>query len=82
MQDLYTSEIGIAAELEYRRRHFTSLHRSSPLEPTPRKSLRATLAEALAHLALHLDGRSIGAVAASHTHHPSPITHHPQGGAA
>ena len=67
MQDLYTSEIGIDAEIEYRRRQLSTLRRSSPLERAPRKTLRVTLAEALAHIALHLDSRSIGAVSAQHT---------------
>ena len=69
MQDLYTSEIGIEAELEYRRRQSAILRRSSPVDLPPRKPLRVTLAEALAHLALHLDSRAIGAVSAQHTPH-------------
>ena len=67
MQDLHSSQIGLEAELEYRRRLLTSLRRESPAEPHPRPSLRAAVAAGLAHLALHLDGRSIGTVAAEHT---------------
>ena len=67
MQDLYTTELGINAELEYRRRHLAALLRSSPLEPLPRKGFRVSLAEILAHLALHRDGRAIGTVSAQHT---------------
>ena len=67
MQDLYTSEIGIEAQIEYRRRQLSTLRRSSPLDRAPRKTLRVTIAEALAHLALHLDGRAIGTVSALHT---------------
>jgi hypothetical protein len=77
MNDLYTSEIGIAAELDYRRRQSAALRRSSPVLPT-RKPLRVTIAEALAHLALHLDSRSIGAVSAQH----SPASGHGHGRAA
>jgi hypothetical protein len=80
MQDLYATEIGIEAELEYRRRQFSTLRRSS-LEPPPRKTFRVIVAEALAHLALHLDGSAIGSVTDRHTPHPSAITHRPQGGA-
>ena len=78
MHDLYTSEIGIAAELEYRRRQSATLRRSSPVDPLPRKTLRVTLAEAFAHLALHLDDRSISAVSAQH----SPSSGHGHGRAA
>lgn len=67
MQDPYTSEIGIEAEIDYRRRHMSTLRRSSPLARSPRKPLRVTIAEALAHVALHLDGRAIGTVSAQHT---------------
>lgn len=67
MQDLYASEIGIEAELDYRHRQLSTFRRSSPVDPPPRKTLRVTIAEALAHLALHLDGRAIGKVAAQHT---------------
>jgi len=67
MQDLYTTDLGIKAELDYRRRHLATLRRSSPVDLPPRKSLRVSVAEALAHLALHLDGLSIGSVAAQHT---------------
>ena len=75
MPDLYATAIGIEAELEYRRRQFSTLRRSSPLEPPPRRTFRVIIAEALAHLALHLDGSAIGSVTHRHTHHP-------QGGAA
>jgi hypothetical protein len=67
MQDLYTTELGINAELEYRRRRLAALLRSSPLAPMPRKGFRVSVAEILAHLALHLGGRAIGEVAAQHT---------------
>ena len=66
MQDLYTSEIGVHAELEYRRRQLATLRRSSPLAVEPRKSFRVAVAEILAHVALHLDGRAVGSVAAQH----------------
>jgi hypothetical protein len=67
MQDLYATELGISAELEHRRRHLATLRRASPLDPLPRKGFRVSLAEILAHLALHLDGHAIGEVAAQHT---------------
>jgi hypothetical protein len=67
MHDPHSSEIVVQAEIQYRRRLLTSLRRASPvLEPQARLGLRAVVAEALAHLALHLDGRSIGAVAEHH----------------
>ena len=67
MHDLYASEIGIEAELDYRRCQSATLRISSPLDLPPRRAVRATIAEALAHLALHLDGRAIGTVSAQHT---------------
>jgi hypothetical protein len=78
MEDFYTSQILAEAETDYRRRLLTSLRRESPIEPPRRPSLRATLAEGLAHLALHLDGHSIAAVAAHH----NPRTGQGQGRAA
>ena len=67
MQDLHSSQIGLEAELEYRRRLLASLRRASPVVPQPRTRLRGRLAEILAHLALHLDGSAIGEVEAQHT---------------
>jgi hypothetical protein len=78
MQDFYTSQTLAEAELDYRRRLLTSLRREAPIEPPRRATLRATVAEAFAHLALHLDGRSIGSVAAQH----APASNHSHRGAA
>ena len=75
MQDPYTSEIGIEAELEYRRRQSATLQRASPVDLPPRKTFRVTIAEGFAHLALHLDSRSIGTVSAQH----SPSSGHGHG---
>jgi hypothetical protein len=72
MYDPYSSEIVVQAEIEHRRRLLTSLRGASPLSRQPRLSLRAALAEALAHLALHLDGRSVGTV----VEHHAPTTGH------
>lgn len=66
MQNFYTSRIIAEAEIDYRRRLVTSLRREAPKEPPRHASLRATVAETLAHLALHIDGRAIGLVAAQH----------------
>jgi hypothetical protein len=82
MQDLYSNQITLEAELEYRRRHLASLRRSVPVHSAPRRRLRGVLAELLAHLALHLDGRSISTVSARHADHPSPVARHPHRGAA
>ena len=66
MQGLYASDIGIHAEIEYRRRQIIALGRPSRLAVAPRRSFRVTLAEILAHVALHLDGRAAGSVAEQH----------------
>jgi hypothetical protein len=71
MQDLYSSQIGVEAEIGYRRRLTVSLRSSQPAGRRPHPSLRAILAAYLAHLALHIDGRSLSTVAARHTHQPS-----------
>lgn len=80
MLDLHSSQIAFDAEISYRRRLAVSLRHTPQARSAPRMSLRASFAEALAHIALHLDMRSIDTVAARH--HPSPGTRYPKGGAA
>ena len=66
MQGFPLTQIRAQAEIEYRRRLISTLGRHVSLERSPRTSLRVILAEALAHMALHLDGRSIRSIAPQH----------------
>ena len=68
MIDMNSSELLLEAQLADRRRELIATRRSYPAPARRFPDLRAALAGALAHLAFHIDRRSVGAVAARRPH--------------
>jgi len=68
MLDLNSSSLLWEAQIAERRREVAALTAKARLRVT-RRSARTALADLLAHLALHLDGRAVGSVVARH---PNP----------
>ncbi len=69
MLDLNSSPLLWEAQLAERHREIAALSASARVRVTRRSGLRTVLANLLAHLALHLDGRAVGSVVARH---PNP----------
>ncbi len=69
MLDLNSSPLLWEAQIAERHREVAALTAKARLRVT-RRSARTALADLLAHLALHLDGRAVGSVVARH---PNPV---------
>jgi hypothetical protein len=67
MLELNSSPLLWEAQIAERRREIAALrvHRARDRSPS---SMRTAVANLLAHIALHLDGRAVGSVAARHPH--------------
>ena len=65
MMDLHSSPFLAEAQLAERRREAAEIRRSAGVRPE-HPQLRTVLADLLAHLAFHLDRRSVGVVVARH----------------
>ena len=66
MLELNSSPLLWEAQLADRGREIAALTASARLRDTHRTGLRTILADLIAHVALHLDGRAVGSVAARH----------------
>ena len=69
MLDLNSSPLLWEAQLAERHREVAALGATARVRVTRQSGLRTVLADLLAHLALHLDGRGVGSVVARH---PNP----------
>ncbi len=69
MLDLNSSPLLWEAQLAERQREVAQLAARARVPVTPPSGVRTVLANLLAHLALHLDGRAVGSVVARH---PNP----------
>jgi hypothetical protein len=69
MLDLNSSPLLWEAQLAERHREIAALTASASVRTARPSGVRTVLANLLAHLALHLDGRAVGSVVARH---PNP----------
>jgi len=68
MLDLNSSPLLWEAQIAERHREVAALTANAPVRVS-RRSMRTALADLLAHVALHLDGRAVGSVV---DRHPQP----------
>jgi len=69
MLNLNSSPLLWEAQLAERHREVAALSATARVRVTRQSGLRTVLADLLAHLALHLDGRAVGSVV---VRHPNP----------